>query len=152
MSEFYTDEELEIFGGSTASDDLFQPSGVAPGMNDFGQPSMQQGIPFEQGMQSQIPENAPQFIKDMQDPSSKTYKNVHMGASIANAIRLIIFGLVFAFIPFTMIFSVLGSMKADGAEGMVIMIPMLMIVVFVSAGIGVLVRGIRELIRAIKNK
>lgn len=153
MSEFYTKDELELLGSSAPSDDSFEPPYSDSDIDNIRQSPMQQGMTFEGGIQyQQHMDNAPQFIRDMQDPTSKTYRNIHMGASIANSIKLIILGLIFALVPISMIFSVVADMKANASEGMIAAIPLLMVLLFVVVGISVFVKGIRELIRAIKNK
>lgn len=135
---FYTKEELELLGASAEEEPMPQ---TAP-----------MGQQYPQGMSYQQQENAPHFIQAMQDPSSKTYRNVHMGMAVANSVKLIVFGLIFALIPLFMLTTVVYAMKADGVGGIVTAIPVLMISLFVLVGVGVFVKGIRELIRAIKNK
>ena len=151
MSDFYTKEELELFGGTAPSDEPFQHPQSAQGVDMLGQQPVQQNMPYEQNVQLQQMENAPQFIKDIQDPGSKTYRNIRMGVSIAGAVKLIIFGLIFSLVPLTGFIGTFSSLKEDGA-GVVEIFPILMVLLFGTVGISVLVKGIRELIRSLKNK
>ena len=166
MSEqFYTKEELELLGGSAPADGQFQqaqpPIGAEMPQQPYQQgmpyqPPMQQGmqqIPYQQqGVQYQQMENAPQFIKDIQDPNSSTYRKVNMGVSVYRSVVQIIAGLIFVLMPLFMLTSMLSAMKTDGESDPVVLVPILMISLFVLVGAGIVVKAVVSLISTFKNK
>ena len=175
MSEqFYTKEELELLGGSAPADGQFQQAQPPIGAEMPQQPYQQgiQQIPYQQGMPYQPPmqqgmqqmpyqqqgvqyqqmENAPQFIKDIQGPSSSTYRKVNMGVSVYRSVVQIIAGLIFVLMPLFMLTSMLSAMKTDGSSDPVVLVPILMISLFVLVGAGIVVKAVVSLISTFKNK
>ena len=151
--QFYTKDELELFGGSAATENnAFSQSPQNVEMMNAA--PAQQSDPFQQpqGVYYQQPTSGNQgFVQQLSDPGSDTYRKIQKGASIASAVKQIIFGSIFILMPlcaFPMFFSVT---VAEGA-GAAALFPILFIALFVISGGTAVVKGIINLILILKNK